>query len=564
MRNKDVEKRIKNAVRSYSRNNFDNILRQCDKQKGDVIIMKKRNNLKKILSVAAALIVLVAVVMVGAGIYNNNTAVTYIGLDVNPSLQLKVNSADKVVDVVALNDDARELLAGLDLKGTDTNVALHAVIGALVKNGHLNDRSNSVLVSVDGKDALTVEKSVMAKLDELLAATELGGGAVIGVVVADDDDQAEILANKHGISEGKAELILAIVKRNPEMLADQLATLSINELSVLLSSNKVDNSAVDKSGSASTDAYISREAALKVALDHASLTREQVTDLEVELDLKGGVMVYDVDYDFRGMDYEHIINATTGQIVRCKHKQHDDDSHTQLKPAFTAQEARDIALAHAKVELANARDLDVELDRKNGLDVYEVEFEAGGLEYEYRINAQTKEIITSKYKGEHKTESTQKVISVQQAKDAALAHAGVDPATVVGYFSELDNEDGRQVYDIEFYCDGYEYDYEIDAVSGDILKHEKEAERKHASSAAPEQTPSQSTQGRISVQDARDKALAHAGLTSADIKGFECELDRENGKEVYEIEFRNGSFEYDYEVDAQTGEILKSEKEIDD
>lgn len=564
MRNKDVEKRIKNAVRGYSPNNLDAILRQCDKQKGDVIIMKKKNNFKKILSVAAALIVLVAVGFVGAGIYKNNTAVTYIGLDVNPSLQLKVNDSGRVVEALALNDDARELLAGLDLKGTDTNVALHAIIGALVKNGHLNDKANSVLVTVDGKNALTVEQNVMAKLDELLSANDqLKGGAVIGVVVNDEDDAAEALANKHGISEGKAELILAIVEKNPTMLADQLAGLSINELSVLLSSNKVDNGQISQSGSASTNAYITAEQALAIALEHASLTKDQVTDLEVELDLKGGAMVYDVDYDFEGMDYEHIINATTGSIVSCKHKQHDDDSHQQLKPAFTAQEARDIALEHAKVALKDVRDLDVELERKNGVDVYEVEFEVNGMEYEYRINAQTKEIISSKYKGEQKPEAPQSVISVQQAKDAALSHAGVDLSKVVGYTSELDRENGKTIYDIEFYCDGYEYDYEVDAVTGEIIKHEKEAERKPAS---PEQTqkPSQNTDVKLSVQDARNKALEHAGLTANDIREFECELDRENGKMIYEIEFKSGTYEYEYEVDAQNGEILNHQKELDD
>ena len=58
-------------------------------------------------------------------------------------------------------------------------------------------------------------------------------------------------------------------------------------------------------------------------------------------------------------------------------------------------------------------------------------------------------------------------------------------------------------------------------------------------------------------------ALAHAGLTRNAVRGLECELDRENGVMVYEVDFESGIYDYEYDIDATTGKILKSKKELD-
>ena len=65
-------------------------------------------------------------------------------------------------------------------------------------------------------------------------------------------------------------------------------------------------------------------------------------------------------------------------------------------------------------------------------------------------------------------------ISAEPAKEKALSHAGVSPDTAKWYRAELDRDDGRLVYEIEFDAAGYEYNYEIDASSGEIMKFDKE------------------------------------------------------------------------------------------
>lgn len=69
---------------------------------------------------------------------------------------------------------------------------------------------------------------------------------------------------------------------------------------------------------------------------------------------------------------------------------------------------------------------------------------------------------------------------------------------------------------------------------------------------------------KITKEEAKKAVLAHAGLTETDVKFYKVELDRERGSLVYEIEFVSGKYEYDYEVDAESGNIIKSEKEFND
>lgn len=67
----------------------------------------------------------------------------------------------------------------------------------------------------------------------------------------------------------------------------------------------------------------------------------------------------------------------------------------------------------------------------------------------------------------------------------------------------------------------------------------------------------------ITVEKALDAALKNAGLTREQVWDIDVELERKFGKIVYEVSFEAGQYEYEYYVDATTGEIVKSFKEIE-
>ena len=66
----------------------------------------------------------------------------------------------------------------------------------------------------------------------------------------------------------------------------------------------------------------------------------------------------------------------------------------------------------------------------------------------------------------------------------------------------------------------------------------------------------------ISVERAKQIALSHAGVGSARFK--KAKLDYENGVRVYEIEFKVGNLEYEYDISVSNGAIVSSSVEVDD
>lgn len=555
MKNRKTENSIREEVMKSKPDNIEGILRQCGKQE-DIISVKRARGTKKTgwlktaCCIAAALVILAVGAFAANGIISK--PVTVISLDVNPSIELKLRGSGRVAQAKALNDDAQKLLEGMELEGTDKNTAVNAIIGSMVRAGYLNSLSNSVLVTVEGKNASGVEKEIMEIINGILAQS-INGGAVVGQKLT-KSGEAALLAQRHGISEGKAQLVLEVARLNPMLVPDELAKLSINELNVLLSAKEAQTE-VSKSGEVSTKAYIGAEKALEIALAHAGVQKGAVKDIEVELDFKRGIMVYEVEFKTGGMEYEHLINAITGEIIEDRQKLDNDDDITVPENAINAQKARGIALEHAGVAAENVTDFEIDLDRKNGVAVYEVEFRAGDTEYDYVINAQTGEVVSFKKKREAASTPEQKAeITPAKAGEIAFEHAKVSRGEAADYRSKLENEDGLWVYEIEFRVGKTEYEYEIDAETGRIISAEKETKNEAAGGGEVKLTGSQAVA----------KALEHAGLKASQVKELECELDYEDGKPVYEIEFKYGDTEYEYEISAYDGSVVSSKTEKDD
>ena len=106
-----------------------------------------------------------AVMLLGGGglFYQRANAVaSVVSLDVNPSIELKVNRSEKVLVCTPLNEDAKAILVdmgnGADLKGAKLDVAVNAIVGSLVRNGYLNSISSAIMISVEDRDTARAEK----------------------------------------------------------------------------------------------------------------------------------------------------------------------------------------------------------------------------------------------------------------------------------------------------------------------------------------------------------------------------------------------------------------------
>ena len=67
----------------------------------------------------------------------------------------------------------------------------------------------------------------------------------------------------------------------------------------------------------------------------------------------------------------------------------------------------------------------------------------------------------------------------------------------------------------------------------------------------------------ITAKHAKETALRHAGLNESQVSDVDVDLDRENGKLIYEVDFISGNTEYDYDINAETGEVISADKSKD-
>ena len=153
-------------------------------------------------------------------------------------------------------------------------------------------------------------------------------------------------------------------------------------------------------------------------------------------------------------------------------------------------------------------------------------------------------------------------ISLDKAKEIALSHAGLSADQVTFVKVNMDFDDGIQKYDIKFYCNGQEYDYEINSSNGQIIQFDYDMEYNYIPNNNTTNYQSNvNTTANISVERAKEIALSHAGLASNQVTFQRIELDFDNGIQKYEIEFYYNYREYSYEIDANTGNILSYEQD---
>ncbi|MDO5095238.1 MAG: M56 family metallopeptidase [Peptostreptococcaceae bacterium] len=270
-----------------------------------------------------------------------------------------------------------------------------------------------------------------------------------------------------------------------------------------------------------------------------------------------------------------------------------------------AEKAKSIALKDAGLKANNVKFVRVKLDKDDGVGVYDVEFYSNGVEYDYEIDAKTGAILekdkdienysipnqnanpsnTQKNNqpsgsGQNSNKNVAGTVGVAKAKEIALRDAGLKSNQVAFVKAKLDNDDGVAVYDVEFYSNGVEYDYEIDAKTGAIREKDKDIEdysitKKNSNAnntssqnannndASNKNASSSNSKGAITLGQAKDIALKNAGLKSGQVTFVKSKMDTDNGVKVYDVEFYSNGVEYDFEIDATTGAIREKDKDIE-
>lgn len=396
MTNEKMEQRLAAALEKTAPDDVNGVLSHCEERKGTVIPMTtKKTTKRRWTSLIAACL---AVMLLGGGglFYQRANAVaSVVSLDVNPSIELKVNRSEKVLVCTPLNEDAKAILAdmgnGADLKGAKLDVAVNAIVGSLVRNGYLDSISSAIMISVEDKDTARAEKlqrELTSTVDGVLQTSESRASVLTQTLT--QDAAREQQARENNISTGKAALVNRVLAINPSLKFDALAKLSVEELK-------------DLAEAGAPAMPIGKDAAAYATEQYAGTTALDSVTAEVDSELDESPAHYEVELHTAWGGFEYLVDAYTGKVLS---GQKDllaaaSTPNATAKPSAPSEAAQDIgyakaksiALNHAGVSENEAYDMEIELDDEDGTLVYEVEFKSGGMEYSYEINAASGAIL---------------------------------------------------------------------------------------------------------------------------------------------------------------------------
>ncbi len=523
MTDRELEQKLAQAITRAAPDDLEAILSRCGAQNGSVMEMKELKSNGNIIDVEVTEVkpkkklrpwlaaACAALVLLGAGggglVYHQSYAVaSVVSLDVNPSIELKVNRGERVISCTALNTEAAAVLfdmnGGADLKGTKLDVAVNAIVGALVREGYMDSISSAILISVEDKDqarAQRLQAELVASVDGVLR-TQAPGTSVLSQVLDADAPAPEYMTFDSGLSAGKSALVQKVMEMNGTLATnsttafDQLAALSVEELNDLLETGET-RIPIGKPAAAMAVETYAGTAALNSA----------VTDVDPELDETPPH--YEVKLKTAWGEFEYIVDAFTGEVL--------SGPRDVLNTSTTTPAAPDPAPQTPGTQTPGTQ----------------------------TPGTQTPGTQTPA------TPSQNQDVGREGAKKAALNDAGLSESDVTDWKIERDWDDGRLEYEIEFWCGSTEYEYTVDGYTGFVLESDM---KQHGNSG----TAGAADMGQDAAKQA---ALNHAGLAAGDVSNWKIERDWDDGRLEYEIEFWCGTSEYEYTIDGHSCAVLEHE-----
>lgn len=322
----------------------------------------------------------------------------------------------------------------------------------------------------------------------------------------------------------------------------------------------ISKNAANNSNASQTGSMLSLDEAVDIALLNSGLSNDEVNITASSLSKDDGIYMYFICFSTTENKYEYKINAYTGAIFSMSRQPASSTggNNSAGNTEIGAGTAKNYALADAGVSESSALFTKVKLEKDDGISVYKIEFSTQFDEYEYKIDAYTGNIIEKKVESisSGQTQQPVELIGIDAAKKYALSDASLSGEQVTYTKAEFEYDDGLPVYEIEFFTVSLIYEYEINGYTGAVLSKKTELIESGSGNGGNTST------AYISVDEAKNIALSHAGFSLSEVTFSKTKLERDDGIMIYEIEFYKGRVEYEYEINALTGDIIEFDTEM--
>ena len=236
MREEVFLNKLDEEISSHINTTFNDIMKGYDYK-------MKKNKTKKLTFVAAAGFAIVCALGFGAYYY---TPQSYISIDINPSIELETNFADKVIGTNGANEDAIAVLSAVDISNKPIYEAVKTIVEETIDQGYINnEKDNAILITVanDNEEKSTnIDEKIKTTVDEVLENTKQTA-EVVDVVTKKNQTEVKDTAKQLGISVGKANVIDNILRKankngETNFTTEQLMNLSVKELIQLFKGDK--------------------------------------------------------------------------------------------------------------------------------------------------------------------------------------------------------------------------------------------------------------------------------------------------------------------------------------
>ena len=554
---------------------------------------KRKPGWAKLGTMVACLALVLCTGIATHAIRSNATAGTFT-MDVNPSVEYTIAKSGAVKSIRSLNSDAENALSDVALGKQSVETALTRTVAAYEACGYMENGEATVLISFDSRlDAnAELKASLSAEIRNALEQTDAVGTLVFHSELTENAEAAKIAEEFH-VSLGRADWILTAANKTG-LPTDEIARMSLDEL---LKFQEVSGIA-----SVSVSKFISLEEAKKIALKDAKLDEltQKIVFTREELNRNQGKPCYLLEFYTGTNQYFYQIDAKSGSII-------------YAGKFITLSEAKKIALddAGCKDKVSFTEETLVSGGIKTPY--YRLVFADAKTQWTYRIDAVLGIVLEKKQKETATTEiDTADFISLEEAKKISMKDAGLDEATqkIVFTREELNRNSGKPCYILEFYTAKKQYSYKVDAKNGSIMEayhfilladakkialddagvNGKVVFTTEELVAGGIKTPYYRlvfadaktqwtyridavlgtvlekqqkeivTTDFISLEEAKEIALKDAGLNESTQKIVFTreELNRNQGKPCYILEFYTAKKQYSYKVDAKNGSIMEA------
>lgn len=316
MNTSELKTKLAEEMSDLAPNRLDELLQMCDERAPAPSAVKTPRPRRIMPRIMAAAAVFVLLLGGILGYYVMDASRCVVMVDVNPSVSMEVNRLNRVKNVVPLNADAAALLEDMDLENMSLDRAVEALTSAMIDKEYLSDVQNAMLVSVENASAERAEAlcKKVVSTVEETAQTNEFHTAVLYQRLSDDAD-IQAQAERLNVSAGKVALVDTMAAQMEDWAIERLSTLPIQDLLFLADKCGVEFKNASLFGTVSSSGYSSIDAAAAIALESAGSSGLSAADCTATLDSRDGELAYVVRFSDGRYTYRYTISAKSGAVL---------------------------------------------------------------------------------------------------------------------------------------------------------------------------------------------------------------------------------------------------------